>query len=141
MFTPNGRISEENVVDFEREIQFCVPEDYKKFLVDTNGGVLQNAMISPRRPGQLLIDCLFGLCEQSEFDLRFWLNEFTGDLPEKSLIIGSDAGGGFLLLCTEEDSAGIYYYDHSYLFSTSADEENTYLIYPSFAELHSALIK
>lgn len=141
MFTSNGKSSKENVVAFECEIKFRLPEDYKRFLIDTNGGVLQHALISPTKPGQLLIDCLFGLCEKSQLDLRFWLNEFRGDLPEKSLIIGSDAGGGFLLLCIEEDFAGVYYYDHSYLFSPSTDDENTYLIYSSFSELLFELTK
>ena len=141
MLTPNGKNSKENVVDLEREIKFRLPEDYKRFLIDTNGGALQNALISPTKPGELLIDCLFGICEKSELDLHFWFDEFRGDLPEKSLIVGSDAGGGFLLLSTGEDAVGVYYYDHSYQFSTSADDENTYLIYGSFSEFLSNLIK
>lgn len=141
MFTPNGKASEESVATFEREIQFNLPADYRAFLRDTNGGGLQHALIKPRRPGELLIDCLFGFGDKDEFDLRFWLSEFKGELPEKSLIIGSDAGGGFLLLCTEEGSAGVYYYDHSYLFPTSSDDENTYFINSSFSELLSELIK
>lgn len=135
MFHPNGKNSDENVATFEREIKFTLPSDYRVFLRDTNGGVLQGALIRTIKPGDLLIDCMFGLDHKREFNLRFWLNEFGSELPEKSLIIGSDAGGGFLLMCTAEGTEGIYYYDHSYLFSNSSDSENTYLIYSSFSEL------
>ena len=141
MFVSNGKISEASIDSFEKEIQLSLPDDYKKFLIDTNGGALQNGLIKPQRPGELLIDYLFGLSEKDEFDLRFWHSEFRGEIPEKSVIIGSDAGGGFLLLCTEEDLAGVYYYDHSYLFPSSGDDENTYFIYSSFSELLSDLRK
>lgn len=141
MFIRNGNVSEEIISNFERENRLTLPVDYKKFLLDSNGGVVNNNVIILPRLGQLLIDSLFGLGQNNETDLQFWLNEFKGDLPEKSLIIGSNAGGGFLLLCTEENCAGVYYYDHSYSFSASDDNENTYLIYPSFSELIYNLIK
>ena len=141
MFVPTGKSSEESISAFEREIQFRLPDDYRAFLRDTNGGVCQHALIRPQRPGELLIDCLFGLGVKDEMDLRFWYNEMKGDVPEKSLIIGSDAGGGFLLLSIETNLEGIYYYDHSYSFPTSTDNENTYLIYPSFSELFSQILQ
>jgi len=141
MFIQNGILSEQCIADFEVETRLNLPNDYRIFLCKTNGGTFQDSIIKPQRPGELLIDCLFGLSGKSETDLRFWRGEFDGEIPEKSLIIGSDAGGGFLLLCLEKDAEGIYYYDHSYFFPASSDSENTYFIYPSFSALFSELNK
>jgi len=135
MFTPNGAINEMNVEDFEKVIGFSLPTDYRDFLVEKNGGVFADALIKPEVPGELLIDCLFGLGLPDQLSLEFWHDEFKSEIPENSLIIGSDAGGGFLLLCTEVGSSPVYYYDHSYLFSSSCDDQNTYLISKSFSEL------
>lgn len=135
MFTPNGAINEMNVDDFEKAIGFSLPRDYRDFLIHKNGGVFSNALINPEKPGELLIDCLFGLGLPDQLSLQFWYDELKNDIPSNSLIIGSDAGGGFLLLCIEEDSSPVYYYDHSYLFQSSNDDQNTYLISKSFSEL------
>ena len=139
MFSPNGKLSEKYIADFEREHQISLPDDYREFLQRTNGGTLQDAVLKPERPGDLLIDCLFGINDKDELSLNFWNNEFEGEIPENSVIVGSDAGGGFLLICMEEGLEGVYYYDHSYLFPTSSDSENTYLISQSFSELLTKL--
>jgi len=63
--------------------------------------------------------------------------EFKDDIPDKSLIIGSDFGGGMILLVTVENddfSKGIYYYDHSHFFEASNSENNTYFICDTFNE-------
>jgi len=38
-FFPEGRISEEQLIDFERESNFHFPKSYRDFLLKTNGGV------------------------------------------------------------------------------------------------------
>lgn len=139
MFSPNGKSSEYNVANFEQEIGFSLPDDYRSFIMDKNGGTCQGGVISQAAPGDFLVDCLFGLVSKDEMSLRFWFQELNGEIPEKSLIIGSDAGGGFLLLCMKKGMEGIYYYDHSYLFPTSNDDMNTYFVCSSFSELFSEL--
>ncbi|EIL88077.1 SMI1/KNR4 family protein [Rhodanobacter spathiphylli] len=141
MFIPNGKADLQSIINFEHEFHFQIPDDYRKFLQDSNGGACKNSQIKSQELGDLLIDYLFGLDGVDELNLRFWKNELKSEIPQDSLIIGSDSGGGFLLLCLEEGLEGIYYYDHSYLFESSSDTRNTYFIFSTFHELYLELKK
>lgn len=138
-FTPNGKARVEDVETLEEKLRIKLPENYRTFLIETNGGTLSNSILELDRPGDLLIDCFFGFNEEDSLSINYWIENFSDEIPEGSLIIGSDAGGGFLLLCTKEEE-GIYYYDHSYSFQSSSDNENTYYVCAKFTDLTLKLI-
>jgi hypothetical protein len=60
--------------------------------------------------------------------------EFEEDLLPESLIIGDDPGSGLIVLITDDENYGVYYWDHSFYFSQSTEEENTYKISDSFSQ-------
>jgi hypothetical protein len=139
MLIPNGSVSENEISNLEMKIGFGLPSDYRGFLSSTNGGQCSGSAVSVPKPGDFFVDYLFGLGLKKQADLAFWQEEFYGDIPEKSLIIGSDAGGGFLLLCLEEEQEGVYYYDHSHLFPSSSEKENTYFICAKFSDFFNLI--
>jgi hypothetical protein len=85
---------------------------------------------------------LYGVNMENEaLDLIYENKEYSDDIPEKSLLIGSDPGGGWILLIFDGENDGIWYYDHSYFFEQSTDELNTYLICNTFTEFLEILSK
>lgn len=134
MLIANGSLSESEISKFEAKLGFGLPSEYRNFLIKTNGGQCADATVSTSKPGNFLVDYIFGLGLNRQLDLSFWQDEFNGDIPEKSIIIGSDAGGGFLLLLLADGRDLVYYYDHAHSFASSSEQENTYLICDKFSD-------
>lgn len=63
------------------------------------------------------------------------MSKLGDDLLEGSIIIGDDLLQGMIVMITDGDLKGIYYWDDSYNFDSSSDDENTYFIFNDFKEL------
>lgn len=134
-FTAWGNTSEVSVKQFEKRIGFALPVDYRKFLLENNGGSFVNEVFPLEESGQLvMLDVLYGLTNlDKSLQLDTWLTEHGDELEQGALIIGSDPGGGMLFYLTKGEEKGIYYWDHAhYLESSSTEEGNTYFIADDF---------
>jgi len=56
------------------------------------------------------------------------------------LVIGDDPGSGLIVLITDTERHGVYYWDHSLSFPQSREEENTYKVAHSFKDFLNELI-
>jgi hypothetical protein len=103
VFNANGKSSTADLSRFESEIGFSLPEDYGTFLRVYNGGSFCGSYpeITAEVIANVQCDCLFGLNMPKAADVSFWQKEFREDIPAKSLLIGKDSVGGFLLLCCD----------------------------------------
>ena len=73
--------------------------------------------------------------DSKSLTLSYWLTEFGDEIEEKTVLFGSDLGGGFLMYITAGEDKGVYYWDHAHFFPQSSEEEgNTYYIAESFAD-------
>ncbi|MBV8327738.1 SMI1/KNR4 family protein [Chryseobacterium sp.] len=126
----------EKVKQLEKNFKIKLPDDYQKFLVECNGGLVENAYLYIKDLNEYMImGNFFGIeIEKGFADIVKINDEYDDDIPEKSLLIGSDAGSGFLLLVNDGDNNGIRYYDHTYFFDESSDDLNTYYICGTFTE-------
>lgn len=132
---PFGKATEEMIARFEKQIGFSLPEDYKQFLRENNGGTSQVRYSSIFVEGlqeRIPLAVLYGL-EMGEraCDLSFWHNEFSDDLLPNSVIIGDDPGAGLFVLFTPLDG-GVYYWDHTFYFKQTTQERNIYKVASSF---------
>lgn len=134
-FIPHGKLTEHDLLAFEKRIGFNLPEDYRQFLIENNGGVFSDEFVVDDKIGRVALNVLFGLGLRDEFSLSFWYDEMEGEIPDNSVLIGVDPGGAFLLLSMEPELAGVYFYDHAYRLPTSSDEENTYYLGATFSDL------
>ena len=139
-----GKVQEESIQKIENLFHVVLPEDYTKFLLDFNGGVILNT-----EPGEVYlkdiaqfinIDVLYGIdTGKSECDIEYWTDKYFDDLLENTIIIGDSLQHGFIVMICVGENAGVYYYDDSYYFEESNDEGNVYWIAENFEEFWKML--
>ena len=139
-----GKVKEESIQKIENLFHVVLPEDYTKFLLDFNGGVILNT-----EPGEVYlkdiaqfinIDVLYGIdTGKSECDIEYWTDKYFDELLENTIIIGDSLQHGFIVMICVGENAGVYYYDDSYYFEESSDEGNVYWIAENFEEFWKML--
>jgi hypothetical protein len=130
-----GQGNVENIKKIERELQVVLPEDYKNFLIKYNGAVIDEAYIYVDDLQQKMrMGLFYGVDVDSYADILKINKEFSDDILENSLLIGTDDGEGWILLICDGENDGIWYYDHSYFFKQSTDDLNTYFVCDTFLD-------
>ncbi|MEC0207378.1 SMI1/KNR4 family protein [Paenibacillus ehimensis] len=130
-----GKATDEMISNFEKHIGFSLPEDYKQFLRDYNGGtsvVRYSTFFVEELNENMPLDVMYGLGVEKPFDLVKWYDEYKDDLFSNSIVIGDDPGSGKIVLITDPEFKGVYYWDHVFHFEQSSEDENTFEISESF---------
>jgi hypothetical protein len=139
--TPFGTTTTEEINNLEAEFEITLPDDYKEFLQKHNGGkpeIKYAAFNVEDLEQDISLDIFFGIGIK-ELDILYWSNLFRDDILPESIIIGSDAGDGLLMLINDGENDGIYYWDHTFSFEQSSEENNLYFISNSFSEFIDSL--
>ena len=153
-----GSVDEEEILKFEEEIGFKLPNDYKKFLINYNGGRPEGnyALFTIEGIDQEIIDEmgeatgleeLCGLNIETKFivkgvekkfrglDIRYLKKEYRRDLPNKCIIIGSGLFG-IIILSENPEMKGIYLWDNQWRlipydedYDPAEDEEMAFCVY------------
>jgi hypothetical protein len=139
-----GKLDEADISAFEQKIGFPLPDDYRQFLLEYNGAKANRQVFFVKDLDQdVMLDKFFGITnpKSRSLTLGYWLQEFGDEIDAKSLFIGSDPGGRFLVYVTTGKDRGVYYWDHDNFFPQSSDGEgNTYFIAESFTEFCNSLM-
>ena len=140
-----GQNDETTVAAFEQEIGFSLPSDYRTFLKGNNGCKVNKQVFLVKDLDQdIMLDVFYGITNATSksLTLNYWLTEFGDEIEEKTVLFGSDPGGGFLMYITAGEDKGIYYWDHAHFFPQSSEEEgNTYFLADSFDDFMATLSK
>lgn len=137
-----GPISRDDLEQFEVTSGLSIPENYRKFLLETNGGIPEpDAFLIPNCETKAIVGLLYGLqTEPPSFDIAHQLLSLRDRLPEGCIPIGEDPGGNLLLLGTLDAERGkIFFWDRDYFLDTSNDEGNTYEIADGIFEFLESL--
>lgn len=139
-----GKITKEDIREIEELFDVVLPNDYKKFLLKYNGGAVKlnefNKLFLDDANETVSIDVFYGIhTDKKASDIEYWTNEYAEDLFEKTIIIGDSIQHGFIVLVCDGSNNGIYYYDDSYCFDSSNEENNVYFIADSFEEFWKIL--
>jgi SMI1-KNR4 cell-wall len=140
--SPYGSLSQQQIQSLEEKIGFALPQDYKNFLIQTNGGRLEDSTFYVGELEQdILMNVFYGYEVEKDkvLNIVFWLDKYNDEIPEQSLLIGNEPGGAFILYIPYGDDCGVYFYDDSYVFPQSSDEQNTYYIAETFQEFYEGL--
>lgn len=131
-----GSLSQQNIINIENKLNLQLPDDYKDFLRNTNGGIFVQNSIKPISINSLneeiYLDVLFGEVEENNLNLLYWNEKYSDEMLENSILIGFDLMQGFIVLINDNENNGIYYWDDSYHFESSNDENNMYYIANNF---------
>ncbi|MFJ7755056.1 SMI1/KNR4 family protein [Peribacillus muralis] len=134
--TGYGKATQEAVKGFQEFVGFEIPEDYKQFLLQYNGGTteVQNSKFYVDTLDTLVcLNILYGLDLQDKgLDLRKWHEEKKEDLHKNCIIIGNDTCAGKILLINNEEEKGVYFWDQGWYSDPSSQDENIYKVAESF---------
>lgn len=139
-----GFANEEAISILENKFEVVLPEDYKRFLLQENGGrntayKYKNLVRISQISEEINIDVMFGVeTNIKNADIEQWTSEYRDDLFPNSIIIGDTIQHGFIVFwLSNEENRGIYYYDDIYEFESSTDDVNAYFLANSFSEFLS----
>ena len=111
---PGKPLTEEEIVAFEGRHRMSLPEDYRQFLLSSNGG-MPSIEVCHLRSGYSVALCQFySLNDEFPYDLdRSCVSTDWNDAyPLGYLEIGRDPGGSGLFISTRGDDRGsIYFFD------------------------------
>lgn len=130
-------INENELLAQEKYFKCQFPEDYKKFLLDYNGGTPDKTLIY-FESDEGVITYFLGICNDSIYGIRNINNRFINRIPTNTLPIARDPGGNLFLMSIRGDDYGsVYFWDHEE--EVYEDEEPDYsnmtLVAKSFTEL------
>jgi hypothetical protein len=106
----------QDIEALESRKQLSLPDDYKKFLLRSNGGRPTPAGFEvPGWPGRASsVHEFYGIHSREHCNLEFWIDEHSDRLPAGFITIGSDPGANALCMATTGKNRGkIYYWDSS----------------------------
>ena len=83
---------------------------------------------------KVFIDEMFGNIDIDSARIDFWTKKYQDEMFEKSIIIGVSLEHGFFVLVCEGEDKGVYYWDDTYHFEISNDENNVYWLADSFTD-------
>ncbi|MHC4025199.1 SMI1/KNR4 family protein [Streptococcus sp. KHUD_018] len=139
-----GFANEEAISILENKFEVVLPEDYKRFLLQENGGRntayrYKNLVRISQISEEINIDVMFGVeTNMKNADIEQWTSEYRDDLFPNSIIIGDTIQHGFIVFwLSNDENRGIYYYDDTYEFESSTDDVNAYFLANSFSEFLS----
>ena len=130
------------VIQFEETVKMKLPNDYKEFLLDTNGGQFTDEIHLfwvDELKENIGMDVFFGFNQARSLCLYDWYNEYAVELPEETVIIGYSINAGLILLIWQEEWKGVFLWDHCLELEQSTEEDCLYLISDTFEEFLNAL--
>jgi cell wall assembly regulator SMI1 len=132
------KLTEANLRRTENDLGFLFPSDYRRFLLEFNGGKpTPNMLVIPGNDEEVAIESFLGIGRR-DLDLNIWTPELRHslDMPKEYIPIAFDPGGNNLIMTSAQcGDSEIYYWDSGRHFDFSTDEENAFFIADSFAEL------
>lgn len=137
-----GMVSEKEIKKLEKRLKITLPDDYRDFLTQHNGGCPADGLLVFPVEGieeQPALDMLFGIGRGDDLSIKDWCDEFKCDLLDDMIIIGHAIETGMLLLVNQEDWKGIYFWDDALDYEQSTEEECIYKVADSFEEFMSIL--
>ena len=142
MFRKFGGEISDKLEEYERTVDMKLPNDYRQFLVNTNGGQFVNEIHTfwvEELKQDIGIDVLFGFNNLRSLCLINWYKEYVEDLPQNTIIIGNSINAGLILLIWQDDWKGIFLWDHCLDLEQSTQDDCLYRIADEFALFCSSL--
>ena len=140
-----GPISASDITDFERLIRAELPNAYKEFLLETNGGrPIPADFLIPGTETSSTVSVLLGIDKtSSRNDLVHVFQNQELEIGDDNIEIGNDLGGNLLLLVFRGKKTGaVLYVDILWELPESVESTfNSYVLSNSFDEFLDSLFE
>ena len=136
-------VDESKLLEIEGDYDFNFPQQYKDFLLQFNGGRIlpRNFTFGDGNYDGSRIDRFLAVYEGAYDNFENYLRIYKVDaqrLPDNLIPIAHDDGGNLICISASgEDVGALYFWDHEY--ESDEDEENLFLIAPTFNEFLTSL--
>jgi hypothetical protein len=115
---PFGALSQRSLDAFEQQRSLRLPEDYRRFLLEHNGGDPAPSNVidffEGNRPNSSDVQFMFGIHDGEYWASIEWhLDTLKGRVVEEGLPIAGDSGGNAYVLITRGEREGqVFFWDH-----------------------------
>jgi hypothetical protein len=115
---PFGALSQHTLDEFEQEHGLCLPDDYRRFLLEHNGGdpAPTNVIdfVEGGRPNSSDVQFMYGIHDGEYWARLEWhLDTLKGRVVQEGLPIAGDSGGNaYVLIARGEREGQVYFWDH-----------------------------
>jgi|GEM_PF-793805 len=139
------KLSDDALKAFEQKFACQLPQDYRKFLLQNNGGFPSPDCISFKEAGHETasdVFCFFTIGDDRKWASIDWhCDTYSGRLPKDTLPIARDSCGNLWLLAVARESSGsVFFWDHgSYNTFDETDLANWPRVAASFEEFYGKL--
>lgn len=122
-------IAQEDLVRLEDQLKIELPDEYRRFLLQNNGGRPEPDVFRFIDSSQSITQdsVAWFMCIKPEHinDLYETMSELTGRIPDNMLPIAVDSFGNYICLITIGESRGeIYFWDHE----LETEDKNTFFV-------------
>lgn len=106
-------VTELDLARFERMNNVELPERYRRFLCEQNGGRPRNGEFPVPGWGVTVVDFFFGIATDDSYDLQKQFDRLDDPRNSELLPIATDPGGWIVYLGVRGPySGGVYFWDH-----------------------------
>lgn len=134
MLRPMRPVAESDIAGFEKRNGVSLPEAYRRFLQEQNGGRPRDGEFPVPGWGVTVIDFFFGVGTGDSYDLQKHMDRLQNPRNTELMPIATDPGGWHVFLCVRGPHiGGVYFWDHK------AAGSQPLLIAPDFDSFVSSL--
>lgn len=109
-----GSASAMDLAEFEQRRGISLPEPYRIFLSQQNGGLPNLGEFDVPGWGESVANSFYGLCIGGVHDIERAIESFRGAIPADVIPIGNDPGGNQICLGVKGERFGkVYFWDHN----------------------------
>ncbi|MBC1793651.1 SMI1/KNR4 family protein [Listeria booriae] len=141
MISSNEKITEQDILDFEKRHNIALPEEYSHFLLKYNGGYSKQSVfqISPDE-GNSLVNKFYGIGDM-QGNLDKVMDNLDGELPENFISIGYDPAGNEICLGVKnsEYEGEVYFWVHD--MEPDSEMDNMFLLNNDFISFLNSLLE
>jgi hypothetical protein len=110
-------LTEKDITMFEKDIQCQIPDDYRLFLLSSNGGYpeLCDFQVSDGSNSEAQITAVeyfLGIDVHEKASIKYYIDTHKDRIPKWAFPIACDPGGSLICISTARNDAGkIYFWD------------------------------
>lgn len=133
-----GPLNQEALTAFEEKHSFRSPEDYRRFLLDHNGGKPDPKTVDFVQDGAANssdVQYIYGIHDGEYWaSLEWHLDTYNGRIVDKGLPVAGDSGGNqYVLIVRGKTTGQVYFWDHE-LETDPPGYDNMSYVAASFTE-------